>query len=68
MRKVFKGSLELDAEWLRWTERDKAESIIMREIHRMVDPWYNSLTHEPATSVRFRQEFVETIILPAKEE
>ena len=58
-RKVFKGELWVDAEWLRWTDRDTAQNYILREINRMVDPWFRSLDHETATAVRFRRETEE---------
>ena len=54
VREKFKASIEVDAEWLRWQDRDSAQSIILREINRILDPWFRQIKYENATSVRVR--------------
>ena len=55
MREKFKASIEVDAEWLRWQSRDDAQLVLLREINRIMDPWFRKIEFENATSVRVRQ-------------
>jgi hypothetical protein len=55
MRETFKASIEVDSEWLRWQNRDAAQQTILREINRILDPWFRRIEYENATSVRVRE-------------
>ena len=59
MRKTHKATIEVDAEWLRWTNRDEAQRVILREINRLTDPWFRSIAFENATSVKVRRTEAE---------
>ena len=55
MRKTLRATIEVDAEWLRWTNRDEAQRVILREINRLTDPWFRAIAFEDATSVKVRR-------------